>query len=105
MQAHTRTKGMAFVIQIGSSPLPTPPWTVVATAIEKDQEDVCSSESTVEKSQQYITAAMDKEEQNEKNLVEYLFIYFFWTQAKVCHTGLFWTSDTDVLISLDPSQI
>lgn len=54
--------------KIGSSSLPTPQ-TVVATAIEKDQEDVCSSESTVEKSQQYITAAMDKEEQTQRILL------------------------------------
>lgn len=56
---------MAFVIQNRLIIPPHPPPTVVATAIEKDQEDVCSSESTVEKSQQYITAAMDKEEQTQ----------------------------------------
>lgn len=60
---------MAFVIQNRLIIPPHPPPTVVATAIEKDQEDVCSSESTVEKSQQYITAAMDKEEQTQTILL------------------------------------
>lgn len=59
----------------------------------------------MEKSQQYITAAMDKEEQTQRILLSICSFTFSETQAKVHHTGLFWTSDTDVLISLDPSQI
>lgn len=54
--------------KIGSSSLPTPS-NSSCNSNRKDQEDVCSSESTVEKSQQYITAAMDKEEQTQTILL------------------------------------
>lgn len=104
MQAHTRTKGMAFVIQIGSSFPPPPPNSSCNSNRKRSRRCLFFRVNCGKKSAIY-NSSDGQGRAKRKNLAEYLFIYFFWTQAKVCHTGLFWTSDTDVLFSLDPSQI